>query len=135
MSVDEYCLQETNKYTNGPSHIHVGRTAKWLFFFKQWQELCLSIKTNEVYIQAKVAKRGAKHHDRLPTHATRQSTHYHESSLPSIVAKQPAAPTSHGKTPTTHPKMSDQRARSRRLQQVIVAELNGSAKSSSDFLP
>ena len=71
----------------------------------------------------KVAKRGAKHHERLPTHATRQSPHYHESLLPSIVAKQLAAPTSHGKTPTTHHKMSDQRARSSRLQQVIVAEL------------
>ena len=34
-------------------------------FFKQWQELCLSVKTNEVYIQAKIVKRGAKHHERL----------------------------------------------------------------------
>ena len=52
-----------------------------------------------------------------------------------MVAKQPATPTSYGKTPTTHPKMSDQRARSKRLQQVIVAKLNGFKKSSSDFLP
>ena len=35
------------------------------FFLKQRQELCLSIKTNEVYIQAKVTNRGVKHHERL----------------------------------------------------------------------
>ena len=35
------------------------------FFLKQWQELCLSIKTNEVYIQAKITKRGAKHREML----------------------------------------------------------------------
>ena len=36
-----------------------------IFFLKQWQELCLSIKMNEIYIQAKVTKRGAKHRERL----------------------------------------------------------------------
>ena len=44
--------------------------AYFFFFFES-----LSIKTKEFYIQAKVAKRGAKHHERLPTHATWQSTH------------------------------------------------------------
>lgn len=56
-------------------------------FFKQWRELYLSIKTNEVYVQESVAKRGAYHHERLTHHVTRQST-----------------------TQTTHPTMPDRRA-------------------------
>jgi Mn2+/Fe2+ NRAMP family transporter len=55
-----------NFYTHS-SVVQVNFQHPVLMFFlkKQWQELCLSIKTNEVYLQARIARRNAKHHERL----------------------------------------------------------------------
>ena len=74
-----------------------------LFFLKQWQELCRSIKTKEIMYK-RLANGMPKRVPKGLTN-TRGAAEYkhdtlHGSSLPSIVAKPRAAPTSHVSPPT-----------------------------------